>query len=528
MSSIITNLRIPWSTALPQDNSFNVSRNELEDPLNQIVTTGDVDWQGTNFAGLGTLNGVAISSFLLNINGESLGDLFDVDAGASSGNFEGDILIFQSGFWNKFPRGADGEFLKSTSTGVAWGGGALQVADFNDDVFTIHSVVSGFNQAFRFDAGLITTTLPTVRTFILPDEDGTIALITDIPQISSTFEDSAFNLVDDILLTPPNIKKAFFDVSGLPAGSPQTYTLPGTGGLLALFTDITPGGDTFEDDVFRIFDNVQGPVNPKQFAFQLDQLTTNTTITIRPLTTANKIFDIPDAVDGDEFLMETFAQTILNKSIDLANNTITGTKAEFDTAVSDGDIAFLNQANVFLTGFRQTFTADLAGTAGLNIDPIAGDPSTKIDGDVWLNSSSGIGFIRIGGVDKDFTSALPIDTSFVITVSDESTDLDTTNNPKTTFRMPFGYILSEVRASVRVAAIGNDLLTIDIQQEGVSILSTKITLDSTEKTSTTATTPPSISTGTLNDDDEIEIRIDQIGETTPGQGLKVYLIGMHV
>lgn len=527
MSLIITNLRIPWSTALPQDNSFNVSRNELEDPLNQIVTTGPLDWGGTNFDGVGTLNGLVIADFLLNIASEVLGDLADVDPDVSISNLEGDILFYDGANWNRIPRGLDGEFLKSTSSGIAWGGGALQVADFNDDVFTIHDV-GNFNNAFRFNASLITTTLPTVRTFILPDEDGTIALITDIPIVGSTFEDSAFNLVDDKLLTPPNIKQAFFNVSGLPTGSPQTYTLPGTGGLLALFSDITPGGDVFDDDVFRVRDNVQGPVNPKQFAFQLDQLTTNTTITIRPLTTANKIFDIPDAVDGDEFLMETFAQTILNKSIDLANNTITGTRAEFDTAVSDGDFVFPNQVNVFQAGFRQTFTADLAGTAGLNIDPIAGDPSTKVDGDMWLNSSSGIAFIRIGGVDKDFTSALPIDTSFIVTISDESTDLDTTNNPKTTFRMPFGYVLSEVRASVRVAAVGSQLLTIDIQQNNVSILSTNITLDSGEKTSTTATTPPVISTATLTDDAEIEIRIDQIGETTPGQGLKVYLIGMHV
>ncbi len=88
MSTIITNLRIPWSTALPQDNSFNVSRDQLEDPLNQIISTGDIDWGGTNFANVGTLNGTAISAFLLNINNEPLGDLLDVDTLASSGNSE--------------------------------------------------------------------------------------------------------------------------------------------------------------------------------------------------------------------------------------------------------------------------------------------------------------------------------------------------------------------------------------------------------------------------------------------------------
>lgn len=43
----------------------------------------------------------------------------------------------------------------------------------------------------------------------------------------------------------------------------------------------------------------------------------------------------------------TEVATLTNKTIDLADNTITGTAAEFDTACSDDDFAFLGLANVF-------------------------------------------------------------------------------------------------------------------------------------------------------------------------------------
>jgi sugar lactone lactonase YvrE len=113
--------------------------------------------------------------------------------------------------------------------------------------------------------------------------------------------------------------------------------------------------------------------------------------------------------------------------------------------------------------------------------------------------------------------------SILVAASDETTDL-TTGTAKVTFRMPYGFTLSEVRASLTEAPTGG-ALQCDINQNGVSILSTPITIDATEKTSTTAATPPVISTAALADDDEITIDIDTVGATTPGKGLKITLIG---
>jgi hypothetical protein len=60
---------------------------------------------------------------------------------------------------------------------------------------------------------------------------------------------------------------------------------------------------------------------------------------------------------------------------------------------------------------------------------------------------------------------------------------------------------------------------------GSTILSTKLSIDASEKTSTTAAAAAVISDTALADDAEITIDIDQIGSSTAGKGLKIWLIG---
>lgn len=110
---------------------------------------------------------------------------------------------------------------------------------------------------------------------------------------------------------------------------------------------------------------------------------------------------------------------------------------------------------------------------------------------------------------------------YVIACSDETTDL-TTGTAKATFRMPAAGTLTAVRASVTTAPAGSALV-VDINEAGTSVLSTKLSIDATEKTSTTAATAAVISDSALAADAEITIDIDQIGSTTAGTGLKVQL-----
>jgi len=110
-----------------------------------------------------------------------------------------------------------------------------------------------------------------------------------------------------------------------------------------------------------------------------------------------------------------------------------------------------------------------------------------------------------------------------VAASDETTAL-TTGTAKVTFRMPHAMTLTAVRASLSTAQASGNIFTVDINEGGSSVLSTKLTIDNTEKTSTTAATPAVISDSALSDDSEITIDIDQIGNGT-AKGLKVTLIG---
>lgn len=112
--------------------------------------------------------------------------------------------------------------------------------------------------------------------------------------------------------------------------------------------------------------------------------------------------------------------------------------------------------------------------------------------------------------------------SIIIAVGDETSAL-TTGTGKVTFRMPYAFTLTAVRASLTTAQSSGSILTVDINEGGASVLSTKLTIDNSEKTSVTAATPAVISDSSLADDAEITIDIDQVG--TGAAGLKVTLIG---
>lgn len=113
--------------------------------------------------------------------------------------------------------------------------------------------------------------------------------------------------------------------------------------------------------------------------------------------------------------------------------------------------------------------------------------------------------------------------SIILAASDETTAL-TAGVAKVTFRMPYAFTVTGVRASLTTAQTSGSLLTVDINEAGTSILSTKLTLDNTEDTSVTAATAAVISDASLADNAKITIDIDQVGDGS-AKGLKVTLIG---
>ena len=149
---------------------------------------------------------------------------------------------------------------------------------------------------------------------------------------------------------------------------------------------------------------------------------------------------------------------------------------------------------------------------------------------VTLANPGAITFLRVNADNTvtalsaaDFKAALGQPVEITVACSDEATSV-AAGTAKLTFRMPFAMTVTAVRASVTTAPTGASLI-VDINESGTTILSTKLSVDATEKTSQTAATPPVISDPALADDAEITIDFDQVGSTEPGKGVKVTLIG---
>lgn len=108
-----------------------------------------------------------------------------------------------------------------------------------------------------------------------------------------------------------------------------------------------------------------------------------------------------------------------------------------------------------------------------------------------------------------------------IAIGDETTAI-TTGTAKVTFRMPYAFTVTKVKASLTTAS-SSGAPQFDINEGGISILSTKLTIDANELTSATAATAAVISDSALADDAEITIDIDTAG--TGAKGAKIYIIG---
>lgn len=101
---------------------------------------------------------------------------------------------------------------------------------------------------------------------------------------------------------------------------------------------------------------------------------------------------------------------------------------------------------------------------------------------------------------------------------------DVTTGLKITDRMPYAFTITDVRASLQTAATGGNL-TIDIKKNGTSIFSTKLTFDSGETSTATASVAYVLASNTFSADDLIQIYVDYVGSVAAGKGLIIKLIG---
>ena len=185
-------------------------------------------------------------------------------------------------------------------------------------------------------------------------------------------------------------------------------------------------------------------------------------------------------------------------------SSITAALTNWDVEVQ-GNFDLIFQTPAPLAKYASSGALPTASSYADCVALVEGDGVYYSDGTSWTKLSNGN----------------PIE-SLVIAAGDESTAI-TTGTAKVTFRMPYGFTVTEVRASVK-SACTTGTLTVDINESGTTILSTKITIDATEKTSVTAATPAVVSDASLADDAEITIDVDNAGDGT-ATGLKVVLIG---
>lgn len=194
------------------------------------------------------------------------------------------------------------------------------------------------------------------------------------------------------------------------------------------------------------------------------------------------------------------------------------------------------------TWAQRTITGPAAGITVSNGSGAGGNPTLALANDLSaLEALSSSGFAERTGTDTwastgftgtgnvvratggDLSGNVGYTESIVVAVGDETTAI-TTGTGKVTFRMPYAFTATAVRASLTTAQTSGSIFTVDINEAGTTIISTKLTIDNTEKTSTTAATPAVISDASLADDAEITIDVDQIGDGT-AKGLKVTLLG---
>lgn len=158
-------------------------------------------------------------------------------------------------------------------------------------------------------------------------------------------------------------------------------------------------------------------------------------------------------------------------------------------------------------------------------------PSTApSSGQILVGNAGGTAFAPVsmsGDATLASTGAITIANSairetFIIACSDLTTAL-TTGTGKAYFDAPYALTVTGVIATVVTAPTGS-ALQVDINEAGVSILSTKITIDAGETSSQTAATPPVISDTAIAANARMTIDIDAVGSTIAGAGLVVYIL----
>lgn len=251
-------------------------------------------------------------------------------------------------------------------------------------------------------------------------------------------------------------------------------------------------------------------INFRNVADTITSFFTNTNTNVRTYTFQDRDGTIADDTDLSS-----------NATNDRARANHTGT--QLASTISDFSTAALTAApaetttttGALINGATSKSTPVDADYVGL-MDSAASNILKKLS---WANIKATLGSY----FDTLYVSRTAEPVCIQVACSDLTTVI-TAGTSKAYFCAPYAFSLTEVRASLLTAQTGGSKFTVDINVNGATILSTKITIDNNENTSVTAATPAVISSSSISDDRIITIDVDVVGTGSP-VGLIVTLIG---
>lgn len=100
-----------------------------------------------------------------------------------------------------------------------------------------------------------------------------------------------------------------------------------------------------------------------------------------------------------------------------------------------------------------------------------------------------------------------------LSFSDEVTPI-TASAGKITYHFPYTTTIQEIWIELKTAQASGSIFTVDVNVNGSTILSTKLTIDNTEETSLTAVAAAVISSASITKADKITVDVDQVGNGT--------------
>lgn len=247
-----------------------------------------------------------------------------------------------------------------------------------------------------------------------------------------------------------------------------------------------------------------------------------------------------------------------------SNNTAVGREALYTNSTGGSNVALGLQAGYYETGSNKLFIDNTARTNEadgraksliygifdaattnqyLNINANTNTPLAHYNYMAASNSADTIGDVRTYATYVGTTSSfivekctvanaakgggtwVIINNNYLFAASDETSPLiaDAVNAAYTDY-LPYAMTVQSVMINVNTAPTDANII-VDIHKNGVTIFTTLISIDATENTSLTATTPYVLDgTITFAQGDKLEAFITQVGSTVAGTGLKVKLL----